>query len=297
VAQQSGVQHIVKLAQLHAHTGSTERFLRYHGSVEAVIQASGLTFTFLRPNLFMQGLLNFRQSIQQKSAFFAAASDARISAVDIRDLVDVAVAALALLADDFIFHRWIKKVEASLTLGCTPFSCEPKAKGSLNFANILANCLVRARHELFEMGCGDLPKEWRFPNRPFQTDDDGCGVQPWTSRAVNFDVLAVDPFYRGVVGPRKPVSRMREHVGCVLFTEKKSFRAAGQLRRISAARDGSNLEGLCHRGIDVQNFYKVIDSGMKMESHRGLMNDFARAVADHCNAQNFLRSRVGNHLD
>ena len=42
----------------------------------------------------MQGLLNFRQSIQEKSAFFAAGGDARISAVDVRDLADVAVAAL-----------------------------------------------------------------------------------------------------------------------------------------------------------------------------------------------------------
>jgi nucleoside-diphosphate-sugar epimerase len=42
----------------------------------------------------MQGLLNFRQSITQKSAFFAQVGDARISAVDVRDLADVAVAAL-----------------------------------------------------------------------------------------------------------------------------------------------------------------------------------------------------------
>jgi uncharacterized protein YbjT (DUF2867 family) len=55
---------------------SLGRFLRYHGAVEAAIRASGLTFTFIRPNLYMQGLLNFRQSIQQKSAFFAAVGDA-----------------------------------------------------------------------------------------------------------------------------------------------------------------------------------------------------------------------------
>ena len=94
VAQQSGVRHIVKLSQLHADANSPGRFLRYHASVEAAIQASGITFTFLRPNLYMQGLLNFRQSIQEKSAFFAAAGDAGISAVDVRDLADVAVAAL-----------------------------------------------------------------------------------------------------------------------------------------------------------------------------------------------------------
>ena len=94
VAQQSDVRHIVRLSQLHADAEAPGRFLRYHAAVEAAIQASGLTFTFLRPNLFMQGLLNFRQSIQEKSTFFAAAGDGRISAVDVRDLAEVAVAAL-----------------------------------------------------------------------------------------------------------------------------------------------------------------------------------------------------------
>jgi uncharacterized protein YbjT (DUF2867 family) len=42
----------------------------------------------------MQGLLNFRQRIQQQNVFFAAAGKARISAVDVRDLADVAVASL-----------------------------------------------------------------------------------------------------------------------------------------------------------------------------------------------------------
>jgi uncharacterized protein YbjT (DUF2867 family) len=100
VAQQSGVRHIVKLSELHADPSSPQRFLRYHGAVEAAIQAAGLTFTFLRPNLYMQGLLNFRQSIQQKNAFFAPVADARISAVDIRDLADVAVASLTKTAYD-----------------------------------------------------------------------------------------------------------------------------------------------------------------------------------------------------
>jgi uncharacterized protein YbjT (DUF2867 family) len=100
VASQSGVRHIVKLSQLHADPRSPGRFLRYHAAVEAAVQASGLTFTFLRPNLYMQGLLNFRQSVQEKSAFFAAAGDGRISAVDVRDIADVAVAALTSVQHD-----------------------------------------------------------------------------------------------------------------------------------------------------------------------------------------------------
>lgn len=41
VATQNGVRHIVKISQLHADTNSPGRFLRYHASVEAAIQASG----------------------------------------------------------------------------------------------------------------------------------------------------------------------------------------------------------------------------------------------------------------
>jgi uncharacterized protein YbjT (DUF2867 family) len=73
---------------------SPGRFLRYHAAVEAAVQAVHLTFTFLRPNLYMQGLLNFRQSIKEKNAIFAAAGNAHISAVDVRDIADVAVSAL-----------------------------------------------------------------------------------------------------------------------------------------------------------------------------------------------------------
>lgn len=93
-ARKNGIRHLVKLSQLHAEANSPVRFLRYHAVVEAAIQATDLTFTFLRPNLYMQSLLNFAQSIKEKSAFFAAAGEARISAVDVRDLADVAVAAL-----------------------------------------------------------------------------------------------------------------------------------------------------------------------------------------------------------
>ncbi|HEY8914795.1 MAG TPA: NmrA family NAD(P)-binding protein, partial [Chitinophaga sp.] len=85
-AQEAGVQHIVKLSQFAAAKDSPVRFLRYHAVVEEAIQQSGITYTFLRPNLFMQGLLGFRDTIVHKSAFFAAIGNAKISMVDIRDI-------------------------------------------------------------------------------------------------------------------------------------------------------------------------------------------------------------------
>lgn len=94
VANRSGVKHIVKLSQLHAKADSPVRFLRYHAAVEQKIKDSGMDYTFLRPNLFMQGLLGFKDVIKQQHAFYASIGDAKISLVDIRDIASIAAEAL-----------------------------------------------------------------------------------------------------------------------------------------------------------------------------------------------------------
>ena len=93
-ARQSGVAHVVKLSQFEADVNAPDRFRRYHAVVEEALQASGLAYTILRPNLYMQGLLNFRPTIATQNAFYAAAGDAKVSIVDVRDNAEVAVAAL-----------------------------------------------------------------------------------------------------------------------------------------------------------------------------------------------------------
>lgn len=93
-AHQAGVKYIVKLSQFAAEKHSPVRFLRYHAKVEAYIQSLGFNYTFLRPNLYMQGLLGFKDLIQQTGKFYAAVGHATISAVDVRDIAAVAAAAL-----------------------------------------------------------------------------------------------------------------------------------------------------------------------------------------------------------
>lgn len=93
-ARKAGVRHLVKLSQLAADEYSPVRFLRYHAVVERAIRDSGLDFTFLRPNLFMQGLLSFRSTITQSGQFIAPIGDAKVSVVDVRDIAAVAAAAL-----------------------------------------------------------------------------------------------------------------------------------------------------------------------------------------------------------
>jgi uncharacterized protein YbjT (DUF2867 family) len=93
-AARSGVRHIVKLSQLAAAEGSPVRFLRYHAAVERQIRESGVGFTFLRPNLYLQGLLAMADSVREQGKFFAPIGDARVSAVDVRDIAAAAAAAL-----------------------------------------------------------------------------------------------------------------------------------------------------------------------------------------------------------
>ena len=90
----AGVKHIVYISQFRATRDSPVRFLRYHAVVEGAIARSGMAFTNLRPNLYMQGLLAYRSSIASEGRFFAPAGDSRVSVVDVRDIAAVAAVAL-----------------------------------------------------------------------------------------------------------------------------------------------------------------------------------------------------------
>jgi NAD(P)-dependent dehydrogenase (short-subunit alcohol dehydrogenase family) len=81
-ASEAGVRRIVYISQLHAARNSPVRFLHYHAVVEQAISSSGMAFTHLRPNLA------FRQSIQSDGSILAPVGDARVSIVDVRDIVD-----------------------------------------------------------------------------------------------------------------------------------------------------------------------------------------------------------------
>ena len=93
-AKTFGIQHIVKLSVMGAGEESYS-LARVHRPVERAIESSGLSWTFLRPNSFMQNLVTFMsQAIKADSALYSASGEARISHVDVRDIAAVAVQAL-----------------------------------------------------------------------------------------------------------------------------------------------------------------------------------------------------------
>jgi uncharacterized protein YbjT (DUF2867 family) len=93
-AKAAGVRHIVKLSVLRAAEESFS-LARVHRQVEKAIESSGLAWTFLRPNSFMQNAVTFMgETIRAEGAFYSASGEAKVSHVDVRDIASVAVKAL-----------------------------------------------------------------------------------------------------------------------------------------------------------------------------------------------------------
>lgn len=89
---QSNIRHVVKLS---AMGGREAIFTRQHAESEDYIKSSGVPYTFLRPNGFMQNIINYSApTINTENAFYGSEGDGRVSQVDIRDVAAVAVKAL-----------------------------------------------------------------------------------------------------------------------------------------------------------------------------------------------------------
>jgi uncharacterized protein YbjT (DUF2867 family) len=91
--QTAGRKHIVKLSALG---GRESMFPSGHRDSEENIEASGLPYTFLRPNGFMQNLVNYNAgTIRSQNTFYGCQGSGAVSMVDIRDIAAVAVMILA----------------------------------------------------------------------------------------------------------------------------------------------------------------------------------------------------------
>jgi uncharacterized protein YbjT (DUF2867 family) len=94
-AARAGVGHLVKSSILGSDPASPARFIRHHGESDAHLAASGVPYTILRPNMYMHNVTSvWPASIGPDGSYYAPAADARISAVDARDVAAVACSVL-----------------------------------------------------------------------------------------------------------------------------------------------------------------------------------------------------------
>jgi uncharacterized protein YbjT (DUF2867 family) len=92
--KESGIKHVVLNSALGA--GDYDKsFPSWHRRVEDKLKATGLSYTILRPNGFLQNIVAYNApSIRAQGVFYAAMGDAKVCYLDVGDIAVVAVKAL-----------------------------------------------------------------------------------------------------------------------------------------------------------------------------------------------------------
>jgi uncharacterized protein YbjT (DUF2867 family) len=93
-ARRAGVRRFVKMSGMTASPDSPSVLIRDHASADEYLRASGIPYTILRPNSFMQNQLGSIGTIKAQGAFYQATGEAQQSVIDVVDVAAVAVKAL-----------------------------------------------------------------------------------------------------------------------------------------------------------------------------------------------------------
>jgi uncharacterized protein YbjT (DUF2867 family) len=93
-ARKAGLRHLVKFSAIGAHPTASFTFGRQHGRSERLIMDSGLVFTFIQPNFFMQNLLWSADAIKGRGELYSTLGQTPASHVDARDIASVITATL-----------------------------------------------------------------------------------------------------------------------------------------------------------------------------------------------------------
>lgn len=94
-ARRSDVQLLVRSSIIGADQTSPAEFVNAHTVSDRYLEDSGLTFTIVRPNLFLQNIPESTiPAIDGSGSFYLNAGHARISMVDVRDVAAVAAVVL-----------------------------------------------------------------------------------------------------------------------------------------------------------------------------------------------------------
>src|SRR6202158_5313411 len=92
--KEAGVKHVVLNSAMGAGDYA-KSFPSWHRKVEDKLKSTGMSYTILRPNGFLQNIVTYSaSSIRAQGAFYVAMGDAKVSYLDVGDIAVVAVKAL-----------------------------------------------------------------------------------------------------------------------------------------------------------------------------------------------------------
>lgn len=94
LAKAAGVKHLVKMSSMEAVPHAATPIPKAHWAVEEYIRASGIPWTMVKPNFFMQNLLASANSIKTQKRFSLPMGEGTTGMADIRDIAAVCVEVL-----------------------------------------------------------------------------------------------------------------------------------------------------------------------------------------------------------
>jgi len=93
-AKAAGVRHIVRSSGAGADAGSPVPIAKVQGTIDQLVQGSGLGWTLLRPSFFMQNWVNFYADQLKAGTYHAAHGQGAVGTIDVRDIAESAAAVL-----------------------------------------------------------------------------------------------------------------------------------------------------------------------------------------------------------
>lgn len=152
-----GVKHIVKLSHIradsHGDNPAKITITNLHREAEKIIEESGISYTFLRPNFFFQNFINFYgPMIKSQGSFSLPAGDGKVSFVDVRDIASVAATVLTEDDEEHIDKPYDVTGPESLTYAETANILSIEAGKKIGYSNISED---DARRMIKEMGMND----------------------------------------------------------------------------------------------------------------------------------------------
>ena len=86
VAKARGVKHVIKMSSMEAVPNATAPIPKIHYASEQYLKQSGLVWTMIKPNFFMQNLLGSGGTIKEQGKFFLPLAQGKTVMIDTRDI-------------------------------------------------------------------------------------------------------------------------------------------------------------------------------------------------------------------
>lgn len=195
-AEKAGIKRIVRISVVQPDARLASDNVRQHSLTDARIQKSGIAYTILRPNFFMQNLFMSAQSIAAEGKMYWGMGDGRLAMVDVRDIVDVA--AKVTLEKGHENKIYSLTGPAAITFG---EAAQTLSKASGREITYVAVPPSAVEESLKAMGMGDwFPGVMRDYSKAY-SENWGAGVSGDTQKVLGKPARSFESFATEVLAP------------------------------------------------------------------------------------------------